>query len=137
MVELALAMPVLVILMMGACDLARAFYENIQLDNAARAGVRYAAQSITAAAVSSNIQAAAYADAPSIAGVMTVNVSQCACLSGSNVSTCGTGSAYCSADSRSSWVEVDTSAPFTTMMPYPFFPSSFTLSGKAVMQVSS
>jgi Flp pilus assembly protein TadG len=135
-VEMALAMPLLLLLIVGACDLARAFFQTIQLYNAARAGVQYGAQSITAAADSASISAAASADVSSLSG-MSVSVSQCTCLSGSNVSACGATSAYCSANSESTWVEVDTSAPFTTLIPYPGFPRAFTLSGKAVMQVSS
>lgn len=136
LVEMALAMPILIVLMFGACDVARAFFEMVELNNAARAGVQYGAQSLTAAADSASITAAAYADAPSVNGMAVTNT-QCTCLSGSSVSTCGTDSSYCSANSQSTWVEVDTAAPFTTLMPYPGFSHSFTLSGKAVMQVSS
>ncbi len=135
MVEFALALPILLPMVMAACDVSRAFYVTIQLYNAARAGVQYGAQGLPYAADTSGIQSAASADVSAVGG-LSVTSSQCTCLAGSSVSTCG-GSNYCSADSNSTWVEVDTSAPFKTLIPYPGFPSSFTLSGKAVMQVSS
>lgn len=135
MVEFALALPILLLMVVGACDVSRAFYVTIQLYNAARAGVQYGAQGKFNAADTYGMWVAATADASAVNG-MIVTSSQCTCLSGSGVSSC-IGSNYCSADSQSTWVEVDTSAPFKTLIQYPGFPSSFTLSGKAVMQVSS
>jgi len=44
-IEFALSLPVLILLMFGIVDLARAFYLDIQMAGAARAGARYAIQS--------------------------------------------------------------------------------------------
>ena len=42
-VELAVALPVIVLLVIGAADFARVFYMAIELQNAARAGAQYGA----------------------------------------------------------------------------------------------
>src|SRR5258708_6394373 len=45
LVELALAMPVLLLLLLGTVDLGRAYYTYVAAENAAREGARYAASS--------------------------------------------------------------------------------------------
>ena len=47
MVELALILPVLLVLVLGAMDFGRLFLVGIELNQAARQGVAYAAQSTT------------------------------------------------------------------------------------------
>jgi len=42
LVELALVLPLLILLLMGIADLGRAFYSYIEITNAAREGARYA-----------------------------------------------------------------------------------------------
>ena len=58
-VELALILPVFLLLLVGTAEVGRLTYASIEVSNAARAGVAYAAQSHTTAQDTTNIQAAA------------------------------------------------------------------------------
>ena len=48
-VELALVLPIFILLLVGAAEVGRLAYASIEVSNAARAGVAYAAQSHTTA----------------------------------------------------------------------------------------
>jgi len=129
-VELALVTPILIVLLLVAADFGRVFYTSIAVNNAARAGAQYGSHSIVTAANSAGITAAARTDGWSS---LTVNASQCTCLSSTNVTACA--SSYCTNNPSATYVMVTVTAPFTTLVAYPGLPSSFTLTGQAVMQV--
>jgi Flp pilus assembly protein TadG len=131
-VELAMVTPVLIVLLLGAADMGRAFYFGIAANSAARAGAQYGSQSVITAADSAGMRAAAQTDAANISG-LSVTASQCTCASSSTVSACP--SSYCTDSPSATYVEVDTQVPFHTVVTYPGIPSSITLSGKAIMQV--
>jgi Flp pilus assembly protein TadG len=129
-VELALALPLLVVLLMFVAEFLRIYYTAIELNNAARAGVQYGINSPANAADVQGMQQAALNDGSDITG-MTATASQyCECSNGSSVS-CGTANA-CS-DERV-YVEVDTTATFNTLTDWPGIPKSIALSGRAVMR---
>jgi Flp pilus assembly protein TadG len=138
MAELALALPVLILLLLAAADFGRIFYMWIAVNNAARAGAQYGSQSVTNAANSAGMQLAATTDGSNVAG-LSATASQCACtpVSGSSVPACLPASSYnCTNAPLATYVEVDTQAPFHTVVSYPGIPSSITVTGKAIMQVS-
>jgi Flp pilus assembly protein TadG len=102
-VELVVALPVLVVLVVGTADLARVMYYAVELTNAARAGAQYAAFNSVQATQTSQIMAAAQNAAPNI-GSITIELSSppavCRCVAdngssfGASVScatTCPTG----------------------------------------------
>jgi len=132
MVELALVIPVLIILTLAAADMGRVFYFWIAVTSAARAGAQYGSQRVITAADSNGMIAAATTDAANVSGLSATS-SQCTCASSSTVNACP--SSYCTNSPNATYVEVDTQAPFHTLMPYPGIPSSITVSGKAIMQV--
>jgi Flp pilus assembly protein TadG len=132
-VELAVAVPVLVLLLLAGADFARLFYTYTAVENAARAGAQYGSQSVITAADGNGMIAAANADGSNVTG-LTVNANQCTCESStSSVASCSAN--YCSDNSQATYVVVNTQAPFHTIVSYPGIPSSLTLSGQAVMQV--
>jgi len=134
-VELALATPILVLLLLAAADFGRLFYVWIAVNNAARAGAQYGSQSVTTAANSTGMQLAATTDGANISG-LTATASQCTCVTGTSVTVCS-GSAYnCTSAPQATYVEVDTQATFSTVVSYPGIPSSVTVRGTAIMQVS-
>jgi len=133
MAELALALPVLVLLLLAAADFGRLFYMWIAVNNAARAGAQYGSQTVANAANSSGIVLAATTDGSNISG-LTATASQCTCISGTSVAACP--ASYCTNAPQGTFVEVDTQAPFHTVVSYPGIPSSITVTGKAIMQVS-
>jgi Flp pilus assembly protein TadG len=130
--ELALILPVLVLLLLVGTDLARVFFVSIGVDNAARAGAEYGSQSVITAADSNGMITAAKADGAGIVS-LSVTANQCTCLSASSVPLCP--SAYCTTNAQATYITVNAQAPFHTVITYPGLPSSLTLSGQAIMPV--
>ncbi len=132
MAELAVALPVLVLLLLAATDFGRLYYTNIEVVDAARAGAQYGSQSVITAADTSGMKTTAQNDAANLSG-MSASAKQCTCESGSSVTACPTS--YCTSSPTATFVEVDTSTTFKTIVSYPGIPHSVTLGGKAVMMV--
>ncbi len=133
MVEMAVAVPVLALLLLAATDFGRLYYTNIEVANSARAGAQYGSQSLIAAADSVGMQKAAKGDASNLSS-LSATASQCTCMSSTTVAACPTG--YCTSNPQATFVKVDTSTTFTTVVKYPGIPSSVTLAGEAVMRVA-
>ena len=132
-VELAIAVPVLALILLGAADFGRVFFFGIAVNNAARAGAQYGPQTLITAADITGMQAAATTDGSNIPS-LTATASLCTCETPrGSVAACA--ESYCDANATATFVEVDTSAPFSTLVNYPGIPHSMTLTGKAVMQV--
>jgi len=132
MTELAIAVPVLCLLLVASADFARVFYFSIAVNNAARAGAQYGSQTITTAGDINGMKAAATQDAsdlPSLAATAHL----CTCGTGSSVAACA--SSYCTNNPTGNYVEVDTTMTFNTIVTYPGIPSTVALAGKAIMQV--
>ncbi len=132
-VELALATPILALLMTGGFDFGRAIYEQNRLEAAAQAGVQYATESSSNWTSSTSIIAAARADAGDATNSLTVTTGQCTCPTGASLcsatATC-TGSTY-----SGTYVKVSVSETFSTLVNYPFVTSPFTLSSQSVVRV--
>lgn len=146
-VELALVLPMLLLVIVGAAELGRLAYAAIEVNNAARAGVAYAAQSHTTANDTNNIELvatkeAATQDASDITGLTVTSVESCACENASGViapySTCDSGTANltnCPAPSRLVvYVTVTTTATVNTLFHLPAIPNAVTLQGTATMR---
>lgn len=132
-VEFGVAVPILAVLLVIASDFARVFFFTIAVNNAARAGAQYGSQSVIAAADEDGMENAATNDGSNIPGI-SANASQCTCVAGATVTKCDS-SHKCTDYPTANFVEVDTSATFKTIVTYPGFPHTFTLNGKAIMQV--
>jgi Flp pilus assembly protein TadG len=135
--ELALFAPVLSVMLLGAGDFARAFYFNQEVVAAVRAGAQYGSQSVTTAADTTGISAAALADGTDVPG-LTASSSFCTCQSPPPTGQTACASGYCNgANSAATYVTVTTSATFTTLVNYPGIPHTTTMSAKAIMQVQN
>lgn len=160
-VELALVVPLLTLVLIGAAELGRMVYFAIEVSDAARAGVAYGAQGIGTAPDQVAISAAAVAAAPDLPSALHVTSSDpCVCenittSTGTIVTTdipltnCGGNPApnpgpktWCQdspvAGQRNviaNYVQVSTWATVSTMFHYPGIPTSFTLTGFAKMRV--
>jgi Flp pilus assembly protein TadG len=130
--ELALVTPILLVLLLAGADFARVFYMTIAVNNAARAGAQYGSQTVITAANASGMIAAAKSDGANIPN-LSATASQCTCEASITVAACS--ASYCTDNPNATFVEVDTSASFHTLVSYPGIPSSMTLSGKAIMAV--
>lgn len=131
-VELALAVPVLILLLVIGADYSRIFYMSIGMNNAARAGAQYGSQTVITAADSAGMIGAAKADGLNLSN-LTATASQCTCATSTTVAACPTN--YCTNAPSATFVEVDTQGIFHTLVNYPGIPASTTVSGKAIMQV--
>lgn len=132
-VELALATPILALLMTGGFDFGRAIYEQNRLEAAAQAGVQYATESASNWTSTANIIAMARADAGDRTNSLTVTTGQCTCPSGANLCS---ASATCTGSSYSgTYVQVTASESYSTLVNYPFVTSPFTLSSQSMVRV--
>jgi Flp pilus assembly protein TadG len=134
-VEIALMMPVLVILLVGAAEFASVLYVAIEVSSAARAAVAYGT---IAPGDTAGIQNAAILDAGNITLTSSnVTVSTAGvCSSGTACtgpnSTCVAGTDCTAAgDHIETIVTVGTSYTFTPAIHLPFVPVSYTLRGHA------
>jgi Flp pilus assembly protein TadG len=129
-VELALVAPFVILVLVIAADFSRVFYMSIEAANAARAGVKYGAQSTTKASDTSGMQQAALNDAANLSGLTATASNFCECPPSTSHVTCSSTS--CSG--MEMYVQVNTSAQFQTLVHYPGVPSTVTLNESALMR---
>ena len=136
LVELALVAPVFFLLLLGAAEFGRLAYAGIEVNNAARAGVAYGAQSFATASDVTGIEMAATNDAANVIGLTTTPITFCSCADapGGPVD-CFSASTTCAGSHVLNYLKVSTSATVKPLIPYPGLPSSFTLTGQAIMRV--
>ena len=140
LVELALVLPVLLLILVGAIEVGRMGYAAIEVSNAARAGVAYGAQNVFTAVDLKGMQAAALNDGADIAGWknggFTATASKyCLCSNGIPI-TCASAGTGCVSPSRILiYVQVNTQASVNALFYMEGLPRSYTVRGKAIMRV--
>ena len=131
-VELALTMPLLLLLLFGAGDLARAFYATVTLANAAGVGAMFGSRSIDAASDVTGITQAAQNDAQNLLGMTVTATKYCQCPDGSSILCSETS---CAAGARSRlYSSVTTQYLFRTLASYPGIPSQLLLTKRVTMR---
>jgi Flp pilus assembly protein TadG len=151
--EMALVLPVLLLLLVAITDAGRMFYTYLEVVGAARAGAQQGAQTIVTAGCITPIITAAQngANLP----VTATATAYCCCSSGSACTNFGTTitssntATYCGDSTTphetscgavppcSDWrkyVQVNTTATFTTLINYPGIKSSYTFNGQTIMR---
>jgi Flp pilus assembly protein TadG len=142
LVEMAVVLPVLGLLLLGAIDFGRAYYLGIEVQSAAEAGALYGTQNLTDIA---GIESAATTDAPNVSGITATATNGCECSDGSlstaspspTTSTCPAPPACTGSLSLVSYVQVNTTATYTTLFHswlIPGLPATMTLKGSAKMR---
>lgn len=148
-VEVALTVPLLCLLLVGGAEFARMAYAEIEVTNAAKAAVQYAAQQQLYIADTTGMQNAInneVTDIPGLAGATLQSATTTeSCTDGTVPSDGNTGGPYLSSDCSSSapmeTLAVTTTATFTPgTVINPFLkacslPTSFTLTGYATQVV--
>jgi Flp pilus assembly protein TadG len=141
LIELAISLPVLLLILVGTIDFARVFHLSMMLNNAVRAGAQYGAQDFAKSGDTSGMQAAANASA--LADGQTIEVPTptrtCECASNSNpsVSTVNCSTGTCSTGQHMVvTVSVTARKTFTINAPIPLgtIPRSFTVSRTATQR---
>lgn len=133
--ELALIMPIFVLLIIGAAEFGHLAYAAIEVTNAARAGCAYGAQTHITASDNADIQLAAIQDGSNISGLTATPSHFCACSTGGTIA-CSTALTSCPSPARIiEYVQVNTAASVAPIFNYPGISKTFNLSGQAVMRV--
>lgn len=132
-VELAVVLPVLLLLAVGVSDLGRVFFTGITVANAARAGAQYGAQSTATSADTVSINLAATNDAADAGAVTVSSRSFCRCDAG-EIGDCTTGDCPGYGIYRL-YVEVTVTKAVNLLFQYPGLPSTVTLSRTATFRV--
>ena len=141
LVELAVALPMLMLLLVGTADFARVLYMTIELTNAARAGAQFGATDVGSSVDGAGIQSTAAAAAPDVVPLVTsVNpLATAACMCATDSGTfSGGGSCYANCGSSGHmviFVQADASKTFTTIAGIPGVPRTLNVHRRAQMRV--
>jgi Flp pilus assembly protein TadG len=147
-VEFAVVVPLLAFMLFVIADFGRIFFVSVAVNNAARAGAQIGSQGVNYASNTLFMQVAAcndYGLSTTAAGFPTSTcktklnptASECTCVSPPGpITACSTiSSTYCKDSSVVTYVTVNTSATFKTILNYPGLSGPFNLTGQAIMQV--
>lgn len=130
--ELAMVLPLLMLLLMGAVDFGRAFYLAMEISGAAQAGAEYGTQNPTDTL---GMSAAAQYDAPDVPNlVVTTPTYGCECAGGTGFSANCASTPSCPSSNVVYRVTVKVSATYSPWFPWPKIPSSMSLSSSATMR---
>jgi Flp pilus assembly protein TadG len=145
MLEVALLLPVLLILALGVIELGRYMYIGILVGNAARAGAAYGAQSLPLSVDTTGIQTAADNDfqnnGQNVASLSVTNSVACGCDSNGTVATAGCSTSTNPTAGKCAsghWVvmeSVTASGTFASLFNYPGIPPSLIISRTATLRV--
>ena len=130
-IEMAAMLPFLLVLLAGLFDFGSSVMNAMALQSAARVGAQYAlTQPADRAGIAAVIQAATRLDA----STLTITSSNfCECPDGTSVAC--TGSCGANVTLRT-FVTIQVTQPFTSILPYPAFIRPTQLSGTAVLRVT-
>ncbi len=130
LVELALILPFMFLLLMGAGEMARLAYAAIEVTHAARAGASYGIQSVDTMGDKAGIQSAAKEDAPDLTGLTTAETYSYVCSDQSaydaSTSSCDDGADVLT------YLHVTATTQFSPLIGFPGLPTSFTLTGTSI-----
>lgn len=134
--EIAVILPMLVLLLVGLVEVGRFGNYAIMAGNAARAGVQYGSQNLVTAADIAGMQTTALNDAQHASGLTATASNYCECADGTASSCLSTD---CPTSHRIVYVQVLTTGTLPTITNYSGLPAilrTITVHGKAVMRVA-
>lgn len=140
LVELAVALPVMLVLLFATIDFGRVFYQSMAVTNAARAGAQYGAQSVAKSSDTTGMIAAAQSSATGDIGAVQVTAARecmCATSTGTITATSPTAndcSNACSGGHLIVMATVTAQKSFSTVVRYPGIQSNITLVRSARMR---
>jgi Flp pilus assembly protein TadG len=143
LVELALSLPLLSLMLLGAVEFARVAYASIEVANAAHSAVVYAASSPTASSDTTGIGNAATSDSQNLFGGSAVSVSSvstaCTCANTSYTPSSCSDNNTCQSNNTAmiTTVTVKTQATYSPLLRIPRGGLSFTLYGQSSQVVTN
>jgi Flp pilus assembly protein TadG len=141
LIELALSLPLFLLLMLGTAEIANLAWASVQVNNAARAAAAFASSSRTNAADITDMQTAAQNEAPKLTITFPTPPTQlCYCVSGGTPAplTCDSNAlTNCPSPSIIQMtIQVKTQAAVTPLVHYPGLPATYTVNAQATMGVA-
>jgi len=131
-VELALMVPVLLLLLCGVLDFGRAYYLAQGVAGAAHAGAEYGAQNPSDTA---GMQSAAQIAAPNVTGLTIATPTYgCECANGTSFSASCSTKPTCSGSNAVYLVSVKASVSYVPWFPWPGLPHTVAISNTAKMR---
>jgi Flp pilus assembly protein TadG len=132
LVEMALMIPVFLLLLSGGVDFGRAYYLTIEVAGAAQAAAAYGAQNPTD---TTGMQAAAQYDAPNVPNLSVGTPTfGCECADGTGYSLSCSTAPSCPSSNEVYRVNVTVTAPYAPLVRWPGIPSSMSFSSSASMR---
>lgn len=130
-VELALILPIFLLIFIPAVDIGRAFYVSIEVASAAQAGAAYGIENPTDV---SGMKTASTSGASNLLNVTATATYGCECSDGTSASTSCATIPTC-AYNYVNYVDVVATAPYSTTFGYPGLPSSMNVSREIRLRV--
>ena len=151
MMELAVALPLLLIVIAGAVDFGTACYVAIEVTSAARSGAQYGVQNAATMTDITGMELAAKNEAQNISSACTTTAGKTCWVTGYPVATYGCecadgtganpGTVVCTSCSAGNhfvnYVSVVTQATYKPMIPWPGISSSYTFNGNAKLRLGT
>lgn len=139
-VELALSVPMLMLMMAGAADFARLFYHAVTLDNASNTGAFYGAQNVVLSADYAGMVLVAKEDAQDLTAVSATpdrfcdcpNKTEVDCFTGKCTGFYGGTGLY---GTPRSYTKVAVEQTFEPLLPWPGIPNPVVVRDTAFMRV--
>jgi Flp pilus assembly protein TadG len=132
LVELAILLPLFMLLLFGAIDFGRAYYMTIEVAGAAHAAAVYGSQNPTDTA---GMKTAAQDDAPNVSSLSVGTPTYgCECSDGTDYSANCSTAPSCSSTTEVYRVNVTVTGTYTPLFPWPGIPSSLSFSSSASMR---
>jgi hypothetical protein len=133
MIELAVILPVLLLMLLGAVDLGRAYFAAIEVSSAATSGALYGSRKPSDIL---GMQAASLLDGADLVGMTSIATWGCQCSDGSAASVACASPPTCATNSVQ-YVQVNTVFLYIPLMPYPGIPTSIALKGSARLRAEN
>lgn len=130
-VELALILPVFLLVFVPAVDIGRAFYVSIEVASAAQAGAAYGIQNPTDV---TGMTTASTSGISNLSGVTATATYGCECSDGTSASASCATTPTCTSN-YVNYVDVVATAPYSTTFGYPGLPSSMNISKEIRLRV--
>ena len=134
-VEFAVVLPMLMTAVAGLCDFGLAAYADIQVQQAVQLGAQYAIErgwdpaAISAAVVNSG---------SSLGGSVVATpapTKTCGCPSSSGVTSADCTTGACGADTVYTYVTVSAQLTYSTILPWPGVPNSYTFTAQSMVRI--
>ncbi|MGH9466968.1 MAG: TadE/TadG family type IV pilus assembly protein [Terriglobales bacterium] len=132
--ELAIILPLCVILLLGVEELGRLAYTAIVINHAAHAGALYGAQNPTTAVNDPGMVQAALNDGTDLPGLEATATHVCSCSDGGVAPGCSLSD--CLASRLQVYAQVSTTGAFTPICGFLGWPGTITLHGQASIEAS-